>query len=129
MAAIEPALRIAIGVSIIAQIRVFSGALASRSARAASMIVPGPSTLGSRIASGAAAIAAARSSSPQGVWAPLTRMTTSRAPNPPARTASTTCCAGGRLGVGRDGILEVEDDRVGGRVRALAIALALEPGM
>ena len=45
---------------------------------------------GIRIASGAAAAAAVRSSANHGVSKPLVRMNTSRAPNPPAFTAATT---------------------------------------
>src|ERR1700727_2751907 len=56
--AIEPAFKIAVGVSIIAQMRVSSGASASRRTRAATIIAPGPSTLGKRMASGFAAAAA-----------------------------------------------------------------------
>ena len=50
--AIEPAFKMAFGVSIIAQMRVPSGVSASRNARAATIIAPGPSTLGKRMASG-----------------------------------------------------------------------------
>ena len=56
--AIDPAFKMAFGVSIIAQMRVSSGASASRNIRAATMIAPGPSTLGKRMASGFAAAAA-----------------------------------------------------------------------
>ena len=128
-AAIEPAFRTAFGVSIIAQIRVFSGAPASRSTRAAAMIAPGPSTLGKRIASGPAAEAAARSSSPHGVCGPLTRMTTSRPPKPPLRTASVTCP---RAATFWSGATESSRSRMrasAGKVEAFANALALEPGM
>src|SRR5476649_1213228 len=53
--AIEPAFKMALGVSIIAQMRVSSGAPASRNVRAAAIMAPGPSTFGKRMASGPAA--------------------------------------------------------------------------
>ena len=93
------------------------------------MIAPGPSTLGKRMASGPAAEAATRSSSPQGVCGPLTRMTTSRPPKPPARTASATCS---RAATFWSGATESSRSRISasaGNVLAFAKALALEPGM
>ena len=126
--AIEPAFKIALGVSIIAQMRVLSGAPASRSVRAAAMIAPGPSTLGSRMASGPAAEAATRSSSPHGVCGPLTRMTTSRPPKPPARTASSDLFARGDFLIGGDGIFEIEDQRVGGQCLGLRQGLGVGAG-
>ncbi len=93
------------------------------------MIAPGPSTFGSRIASGPAAEAAARSSSPHGVCGPLTRMTTSRAPSPPLRTASATAA---RAAIFWSGATESSRSKMSasaGKVAAFAKALALEPGM
>ena len=111
--AIEPADSIAIGVSIIAQSRVFSGAPASRKARAACMIVPGPSTFGSRMPSGAAEIAACRSSSPQGVCGPLIA-------DDDFAAAETACLhrlhdlrARGRFRLRSDRVFEIEDQGVG----------------
>ena len=127
-AAIWPALRIAFGVSIIAQMRVLSGAPFSRITLAASMIAPGPSTLGKRMASGPAAAAAMRSSVPHGVWGPLTLMTTSFAPKSPL-TASTTCARAISLASGETESSRSRISASAGSVAALAKALALEPGI
>ena len=119
----------AFGVSIIAQMRVRSGAPASRKVRAAAMIAPGPSTLGRRMASGPAAEAAMRSSSPHGVCGPLTRITTSRPPKPPARAAMATSP---RAATFWSGATESSRSRISAsaaNVLAFAKALALEPGM
>ena len=112
----------AFGVSIIAQRRVLSGAPFSRSARAASMIAPGPSTLGKRMASGPAAAAAIRS-----VLAP--RRVRPVDPDDDLAAAETALahgrddlCARRDLRVGRDRILKIEDQRVGGQRRRLGEA-------
>jgi hypothetical protein len=128
-AAIEPACRIAIGVSIIAHSRTRSGAPASRNSRAACMTEPGPSILGRRIASGPAAAAAARSSRPHIVWEALTRMMISRPPNPPARTSATTWSRAAALASGATESSRSRMTASAGRLRALAIARGFEPGM
>ena len=79
------------------------------------MIAPGPSTLGRRMASGAAAEAAARSSSPQGVCGPLTLMTTSRPPNAARPHSLDDLFAGRDFLVRGDRILKIKDQRVGGQ--------------
>ena len=126
--AIEPAFKMAFGVSIIAQMRVSSGAPASRSVRAAAMIAPGRRPWAREWRPVSAAEAATRSSSPHGVCGPLTRMTTSRPPKPPARTASSDLFAGGDFLVGRDRILEIEDQRVGGQRLGLRQGLGVGAG-
>ena len=78
------------------------------------MMSPGVETFGIRMASGPAWAAAIKSSLPQGVVGPLTRMTTSRRPKPPALTAAGDLLARNFLGVRRDGVFEIEDQRVGG---------------
>ena len=76
----ESALRIAIGVSIIAHKRVDSGAPAFRNSLAAIMMSPGVDTFGMSTAAGATAAAAIMSARPHSVDNALTRMTISRAP-------------------------------------------------
>ena len=78
--AIASACRIASGVSIMAQTRVRSAAPSLRRRRPTAASVSADDTFGTRIASGAAAMAAARSASPQGVSSALMRITSSRLP-------------------------------------------------
>ena len=68
------------GVSIMHQIVVRSGAPASTIRASSSATMAAVSTLGSRIASGPQAAAAATSSRPQGVSRPFTRIASSRRP-------------------------------------------------
>ncbi len=78
--AISWMLRIAAGVSIIAQTAMESGA--SKASRWSAMLssTAGDDTFGIRIASGLASMAARRSPSPQGVCGAFTRITSSRWP-------------------------------------------------
>ena len=78
--AISWMLRIAAGVSIIAQTAMESGASSASSASATLSSTAGEDTFGIRIASGLAWIAARRSPSPQGVCGAFTRITSSRWP-------------------------------------------------
>jgi hypothetical protein len=122
-AAISRAENTPAGVSTIAQIRV-SGPTAAATRSTWSR----PLTLGTTTAAGRACAAAARSAPPQGVSRPLQRMVSVR----PAVLAATRGGAGRvarrLLGVGGDGVLEVEDQRVGGSVWAFSSAAALDAG-
>ena len=75
-----PAFSIPRGVSIIAQIRLRSGAPCVAISSAARTTSPALSTFGSRIASGPAAQARARSSPPHSVSSPLIRISSLRPP-------------------------------------------------
>ena len=68
---------------------------------------------GTTIAGGPAFATAATSSACHSVSSPFTRMVSSRRPYPPPATAAHDPVARLGLGVGRDGVLEVEDERVG----------------
>src|SRR5712692_5340401 len=117
------------GVSIIAQMRV------RRSACMSSSRVPTPSswsgacTLGTRIASGAVCARAARSSANHCVPMPLMRTNTSRAPNPPAFRASRTCARAASLASGATASSRSRMMPSAGRLRALSMARAFDPGM
>ena len=76
-------------------------------------------TLGTTTAAGPAAAAAARSSACHSVSRPLTRMVSSRRPYSPDGDGGADPVAGLGLGVGGDGVLEVEDERVGGEALGL----------
>ena len=69
--------------------------------------------------SGWALPAMVTSSTHHGVSSALTRISTSRLPKPLCRDRLGDLVAGQRLGVGRDRILEVEDDAVGGQIARL----------
>ena len=103
--------RIASGVSIMTQ----SATSAPPSLASTSATSMAEETFGTSTASGLAASAAARSSAPQGVDSALIRTITSRLPKPRAFTAAADLFAGERLGVGRHRILQIEDQRVGGK--------------
>ena len=60
---------------------------------------------------------------------PLMRMTTSRVPNPPAATASATCCRAAALPSGATKSSRSRMTASAGSVRAFSMARALEPGM
>ena len=79
-AAISRAFSTELGVSIIAQSRVFAGAPMEPSTLATVTMSPGCATFGTRIASGATLAAARRSSMPQAVSMALGRITSSRRP-------------------------------------------------
>ena len=105
--------KIAVGVSIIAQIVTSTGAPAASSRAGTSSTSATESTLGITTADGPDGAAAAMSSAPHSVSRPLQRIVSSRLPYSPRLTAA-TAFARRLLGVGGDGVLEVEDDRVGG---------------
>src|SRR3954447_24329877 len=108
------AFRIAIGVSIIAQSRIFSGACTPCRILATLMISPGCVTFGTRIASGAASQAASRSA------VPPRRLERVHPDDEFARAITAALHRGAdavprnRLGIRGDGVLEVEDEGVGG---------------
>ena len=111
-----PHRRIASGVSIIAQTRVRSGGAepAQRMAdRRERLGRRRPS--GTRIASGAAAPRRARSSSPHGVSSALMRIDHFARAVAARLHGGADLLARRGLGVGRDRVLEVEDQRVGGK--------------
>jgi hypothetical protein len=87
---------------------------------------PGLETLGSSTASGAAARHAARSSAPHSVSRPLTRITHSRWPKPPAAAAWSRAAAfcSGATASSRSGITTSH-----ARLRAFSIARAFDAGM
>ena len=129
VAAISRTLKIAVGVSIIAQMRVcrFACRLSRRAPIRSGW--SGVDTLGTRIASGAAATAAVRSSANHGVSMPLTRMNTSRAPKPPAFTAATTWLRAVSLASGATASSRSRITPSAGSVFAFSSARAFEPGM
>ncbi len=76
-------------------------------------------TLGTTMAAGPAWAAARTSSVCHSVSRPLTRMVSSRWPYSPEPTGRAHPLAGVGLGVGGHGVLEVEDDGVGGQALGL----------
>jgi hypothetical protein len=102
------------GVSIMAQSRIFSGACKPCKILATLMTSPGCATFGTRIASGAALQAASRSSVPHGVSSALIRMTISRPPLATALDSGTHPIAGERLCVRRNGVFKVQDQGICG---------------
>ena len=76
-------------------------------------------TFGTTTAAAVDTAIAARSSDPHGVSRPLQRIVSSRRPYSPGRSRGTRRDARGFLGVGGDGIFEIEDDRVGGECLGL----------
>ena len=122
-------LKIASGVSIIAQMRVLrSHFMSSRRWPTRSSVSTRP-TFGTRMPSGPAWAAALRSSACQGVSMPLTRMNTSRPPKPPAFTASATCWRACSLASGATASSRSRITPSTGRVRAFSMARAFDPGM
>ena len=112
-AAISPALSIASGVSIIAQMRIFWSALMSTRRSATSSRWPGVDTFGTSTASGFALAAALRSSQPPfGVEAVDANDDLARA-EPAGAHGIQHLLAGGGLAIRGDGVLEIEDDGVG----------------
>ena len=79
--------------------------------------------------SGFALPAMVTSSIHHGESSALTRISTSRLPNPLGGDRLRDLVARHRLGVRRHGILEIEDEAVGGQVRAFSSARAFDPGM
>ena len=127
--AIARMLKMASGVSIIAQTRVLRSMCMSSSRRPISSSCSGCEIFGTRMASGAACAAAARSSACHGVSMPLTRMNTSRLPKPPALTASATCARACSLASGATASSRSRITPSTGSVRAFSMARAFEPGM
>ena len=122
-------LKIASGVSIIAQMRVLRSIFMSSRrwpTRSSCSTLP---IFGTRMASGAACAAAARSSACHGVSMALTRMNTSREPKPPAFTASATCRRACSLASGATASSRSRMTPSAGSVRAFSMARAFDPGM
>jgi hypothetical protein len=128
-AAMSAALRMAIGVSIIAhsQIRWPAARPVSRAVTACRSV--DFDTLGTRIPSGPAWAAACRSSIPHAVSRPLMRTITSRAPKPRAATAAMTWSRAAALASGATASSRSRMTASQGSVFAFSRALALAPGM
>ena len=128
--AIWRTLKIAAGVSIIAQIRTLCiVCMLSRRCAISSQLLRRVEIFGIRIASGAAAAAAVRSSANHGVSKPLMRMNTSRGPKPPAFTAATTWSRAVALASGATASSRSRITPSAGSVLAFSSARAFEPGM
>ena len=126
--AISSACSIARGVSTIAQRRVRSGAPCRSIVSTRVRTAAAESTLGTTIASGPAAQAAARSSSCHAVPAPLTRIVSSRLPKPPDPAAAQ---ADSRAPTFASGATASSRSRIRpsqGSVAALASARSLDAG-
>ena len=122
-------LKIASGVSIIAQMRIRLSALSSCRCCQIRSSCCGVDIFGTRIASGAALAAASRSSENQAVSIPFTRMKTSRLPKPPALTASATCRRAVSLASGATASSRSRMRPSAASVLAFSNARALEPGI
>ncbi len=123
-AAIERTLKIAVGVSIIAQMRTDAGAPAASSCAATASTYVDRVDLRDHDRRRSGRAAAARSSAPHSVSSPLQRIVSSRLPYIAGLHRGDGLGPGVGLGVGGDGVLEVEDDRVGrDRLRLLEGAL------
>src|SRR5215211_1641108 len=128
-AAMAAALRMASGVSIITHTRVRRSVWVSNNRCPMSSSWPGVETFGTRIASGAAAPAADRSSGPHSVSIPLMRMNTSRCPKPAAFTAATTWRRASTLASGATESSRSRMTPSTARLRAFSTARAFDPGM
>ena len=127
-AAIERTSKIAVGVSIIAQIAVSDPPAASSAAATVSTSAR-LAIFGITTADGRAAPAAAMSSAPQGVASPLQRIVSSRPPYSPEPTAVAAAARAAGLASGATASSRSKMIASHGIVLALSSALAFEDGM